>query len=260
MKQLLICVALACCFTSTARAEDVNLARQHYKRGTRAYDLGRYLEAVKEYEAAYEIKDDPALLFNIGQAYRLANDSVNAIRAYRSFLRRVPEAGNRAEVEARIIEMQKLIDQQAHTREAPPLGTLPAAGHATEPEPAPSTVVVTPPPVAPPAPEGPRRWRRPGTVGGLALIGGGVACLALGGAFTGLAAAADQDFAHPSSGVFDPTAESRRSLYQNLDVAFFAIGGVAAAAGVVLLILDQRRTHRVALLPSLTGAALAGEF
>ena len=34
----------------------------------------RFAEAAEEYEAAYQAKDDPALLFNLGQAYRLAGN------------------------------------------------------------------------------------------------------------------------------------------------------------------------------------------
>lgn len=53
-------------------ADETVTAREHYRRGTNAFNLGHYLEAVKEYEAAYQLKEDPALLFNIAQAYRLA--------------------------------------------------------------------------------------------------------------------------------------------------------------------------------------------
>ena len=40
---------------STTSAKDVSVAREHYQRGTKLYDLQRYEEAAKEYEAAYEI-------------------------------------------------------------------------------------------------------------------------------------------------------------------------------------------------------------
>ncbi len=89
-----------------ARADNAGAAREQFKQGTRAYDLGHYSEAVKDYEAAYRLKDDPALLYNIGQAYRGMGDALNAIRAYRSFLRRVPDTENRHEVETRISELQ----------------------------------------------------------------------------------------------------------------------------------------------------------
>src|SRR5450432_4438449 len=78
---------------STAQA-DATSAREHFTRGTALYDLQRYIEAAHEYEAAFEIKNDAALLFNIAQAYRFATVYTKAIGAYRAYLRRVPDAGN----------------------------------------------------------------------------------------------------------------------------------------------------------------------
>src|SRR5437879_13770949 len=59
-------------FPSPARAVDdaSRVAMEHFRKGTRAYDLGRFLEAANEYEKAYEAKETPALLYNLGQAYR----------------------------------------------------------------------------------------------------------------------------------------------------------------------------------------------
>ena len=34
----------------------------HYQRATRAYDLQKYQEAIDEYQKAYEISGDPAML------------------------------------------------------------------------------------------------------------------------------------------------------------------------------------------------------
>src|SRR5262245_2800841 len=86
-------------------------ARQHFEQGSRLYDLQRFHEAAHEYEAAYELHPDPALLFNIGQAYRLGNEPDRALLAFRSYLRRVPDAPNRTEVEARIAQLQELVSQ-----------------------------------------------------------------------------------------------------------------------------------------------------
>lgn len=123
--------------TATVRAQNVSSARLHYQRGTTYYDLGRYHEAAKEYEAAFELKDDPALLFNIAQAYRLAHEYADAVRAYRAYLRRLPNADNATEVEARIHEMQELINQQRSTEQRPPLGTIaPTMKPAESPPPA----------------------------------------------------------------------------------------------------------------------------
>ena len=124
---------------ATARADETESAKAHYVRGTKLYDLGRYQEAAKEYEATYELKDDPALLFNIGQAYRLGKQYPEAIRAYKSFLRRVPESPQRAQIEAHLKVMQEEVDrQEAATKKPPPppTETPPPAAIATTPPPA----------------------------------------------------------------------------------------------------------------------------
>ena len=53
---------------------------------------------------------DAALLFNIGQAYRLWDRPEDAIRAYKNYLRRVPDAVNRADVEKKIADLEKLVE------------------------------------------------------------------------------------------------------------------------------------------------------
>ncbi|HEX6837487.1 MAG TPA: tetratricopeptide repeat protein [Polyangia bacterium] len=128
-------------------ADETGSARAHFSRGTKLYDLGRYLEAAKEYEAAYEAKDDPAILFNIAQAYRLGRDYPDAIRAYKSFLRRVPQSDQRPQIEAHLREMQEAIDRQ----QAPPPATTPPATTppaTTAPATTPTTTPVTTTPAA----------------------------------------------------------------------------------------------------------------
>src|SRR4051794_4529493 len=66
---------------------DITAARAHFEQGITLYDLQRYAEAVKEFEAAYEAKRDPVFLYNIGQAHRMAGEPQKAIGAYRSYLR-----------------------------------------------------------------------------------------------------------------------------------------------------------------------------
>src|SRR5262245_13019654 len=103
----------------TARAGDEASAREHYKRGMKAYDLGHYSDAAQEFEAAYTDQDDPVLLFDLGKAYRFSGDYAAAIRSFKSYLRRVPRAENRAEVESRLAELQKLLDEQNRLKEKP---------------------------------------------------------------------------------------------------------------------------------------------
>jgi hypothetical protein len=156
--------ALLAATTATARGEDPNSAKAHFVRGTKLYDLGRYLEAAKEYEATYEIKDDPALLFNIGQAYRLGKQYPDAIRAYKSFLRRAPESQQRGQIEGYLKTMQDEVDRQEAAK-------TPTVAPTVAPTPTP-----TPTPMAAPAPaqtERPiyKKWWLWTIVGGVVVAG-----------------------------------------------------------------------------------------
>src|SRR4051812_5182285 len=101
---------VAMLLASPVWADSADQARQHFQKGTTYYDLGQYREAAREYEDAYKAKSDPALLFNIGQAYRAAGDAPAALRSYKAFLRRSPDARNREEVETQIARLQRIID------------------------------------------------------------------------------------------------------------------------------------------------------
>jgi hypothetical protein len=106
-----------------AQAEDKSAqARKAFEDGKKAYNLGDFDKAVELWKAGYDIKDDPVFLFNIAQAYRQKQDYAKAIFFYKAFLREDPKAKNRADVESRIAEMQKLLDDQKNTTGGPPTG------------------------------------------------------------------------------------------------------------------------------------------
>jgi hypothetical protein len=165
--------------TKEARAQLTPQQKQeihvHYQQATRAYDLGKYQEAVDEYQKVYEIDGDPVMLYNIGQAYRLNDQPQESIHFYRRYLQRSPEARNRDDVERKIAALEKLIEERrkAAAAVAPPPPKL-------EPPPPPPKVEPPPPPVvtpvvvapAPPPPEPPSTTRR---VLGWSMIGIGVA-------------------------------------------------------------------------------------
>src|SRR5262245_22970381 len=94
-----LCVLLVVSACAPAVTYDLSQARDHYRKGTSAYEVGDYDEAIREFAAAYKLKSDPVILFNLGQSHRLAGHSEDALRSYRVYLSRVPNAPNRAEVE-----------------------------------------------------------------------------------------------------------------------------------------------------------------
>lgn len=161
-------VLLAVAGTGAAqRVDDVPAAREHYAKGKRLYDLGRFADAAKEYEAAYQAKDDPALLFNLGQAHRLAHDYPQALLAYKAYLRNVPDATNRAEVEQRVVELQAAIDAEQRASRAPPPDVRLTPSTTTPP---PSVTVLTALPPPPRTSIAKKPWFWVAIVGGAAVI------------------------------------------------------------------------------------------
>src|SRR5262245_50856168 len=61
-------------------------AREHVDRGLEAYGDKRYLDAIRELEAAYRIDPRREILFNWAQAERLSGDCEAAIPLYEKFL------------------------------------------------------------------------------------------------------------------------------------------------------------------------------
>lgn len=80
--------------------------RAHYKEGTTHYDLAEYDAAAKDFKEAYRLSNDPAYLFNIAQAYRMAKNCDDAARFYERFLAVSPDAPNRDKIQVRVTEMK----------------------------------------------------------------------------------------------------------------------------------------------------------
>jgi tetratricopeptide (TPR) repeat protein len=161
---LIAFVAVALFALAPARAqaqgqgEKKQQAKEHYEKASRLFDVGKYGEAISEYEAAYLLIEDAAFLFNIGQAYRLWDKPEDAIRAYKNYLRRRPEASNRGDVEKKIAELEKLMEDRRGNAAtpapplAPPSTPVPVpAANPPSPEPAASAPApVAPGPILPP--------------------------------------------------------------------------------------------------------------
>jgi tetratricopeptide (TPR) repeat protein len=243
-------------------------ARDHYLKGTRAFDLGAYEEAIAEYGAAYRIKDDPALLYNLGQANRLAGHSVEALRLYKVFLSRSSDAPNRAEVEAKIAELQKLVDQQAKTQKSmppdqvtPPPTVTPTRNESNREEHA--TASPTTAPIAASAADDVHAGRTK-KISGLAVGAVGAAALATGIAFGVLANNAGNDLSRVDQqmGVFDASKQRTGQTDQLIEGVMLGVGGAALVAGVVVYVLGHREARvsrlKTALVVPLAGAGHAG--
>jgi tetratricopeptide (TPR) repeat protein len=231
-----------------ASADEAVSAREHYRRGTNAFNLGHYLEAVKEYEAAYQQKEDPALLFNIAQAYRLGGENDAAVRVYKSYLHQVPDSPQRAEVESRIVELQALIEQQRKTKEAPPEGTLP-------PKPQPATESPTPAITTTPVQvEARKPWYK--DAGAMTMASIGVAALGVG---IGLAVVGNLDLSRATTAADLQDHDNLRSTGTTLSVVGYVSLGVGAAlctAAAIKCSFGRKRNH-VAMGVGVSGSAAA---
>jgi tetratricopeptide (TPR) repeat protein len=101
--------AIAMAPPAAAPKSAVALAKTHSNRGTSLYNLGRFSEALSEYEAAYLAVQDPPFLFNIAQCHRKMGNNKEALDSYRSYLRVAPAAPNRAEVQKHISELERQV-------------------------------------------------------------------------------------------------------------------------------------------------------
>jgi tetratricopeptide (TPR) repeat protein len=238
---LLLCGSLAHAAppSSSSRAE----AKQHYETGLLKFDVAKYDEAVEEFQKAYELIGDAAILYNIAQSYRLGQKYDKALVFYKNYLRRRPDAQNRAEVERRIAEMTEVLEKQKKATEAPPTGTIRPTElpeKPSEPE-KPAEPVKPVKPEAAPEPPPPAPTNRRALIGAGAGLGGlAVVSLVVGGTLLGLAGSASQEVEQAAANrmEFTPalrdTDASGRS-FNTAGIALLAVGGASAVAAAVVL-------------------------
>jgi tetratricopeptide (TPR) repeat protein len=99
-------------------------ARALYEKGLSHYNLGEFDQAIAAFRASYALTSAPGLLFNIAQSFRLKKDYEQATYFYQTYLRLKPDAPNRADVEARLQEMQEAIEEQKKISANKPIGTV----------------------------------------------------------------------------------------------------------------------------------------
>lgn len=111
-----------------AEAGKAEEAREHLDR------------AADNYEKAFALKPDPALLYNAAQAHQLAGNKQRALELYQSYLR-MYATDKRAEIEKHIENLKQAIEKDWVGATTPPT-TAATVG---------STIVVVPGPPPPPA-------------------------------------------------------------------------------------------------------------
>ncbi|GAC1455265.1 MAG: hypothetical protein PVSMB1_04690 [Gemmatimonadaceae bacterium] len=260
-RTLLVLLLTGLTWVRSASADEIAGAKAHYERGSKLFELGRFDEAAKEYSEAFELKDDPAFLYNIAQANRLGGHTEQALFFYRSYLHKAPNAPNRGEVAARIQELQSLIEQQARAKSTPPRDetariapnaneaareTTAAQGSSSTAKSSSDAAVVG---VRGDKTSPPGRTKKVvglvvGAVGVGALAGGIVASVLTARANDKVVATAN------GGGVFDPSVQGSAKSSQAAEIGLYAAGGAMVVTGVVLYALGVRENRHAAAFAS----------
>ncbi len=278
--------------TAVIEAQEIFLtAKGHFEKG-------RYAKALAELERAYEIKKLTVFLRYMGDCHMKLARYEDALSAYTRYLRKKPDAPDRAQVEAEMAVASaraQAIRKKEYEGKVVPSELMPTGTDGEEPR---LRARRAPPPAAAPV-ERPRfddipeEPEEPTTVigvskwvaGGLGLVG-----IALGVTFNRLAAERSNELivavkgtcapGDPEPCLGNPSLDTPVAPFQlehlqkqleveqfnQLAVASFVVGGAALAGSVALFVLDwmakkERRKRRVTFAPTFgsSGAGLVGE-
>ena len=232
-----------------AQAQDESsdaVARGLFQAGRASYDAGKYEDALKYFQQAYDLSQRAALLYNIGQAADRLHQDRKTLEAFRLYLQLVPEAPNRAEVEGRLRTLERLVElEQSSTTSS----TTPTAGDVTQAPPeseAAANATVVPAAAMSATDEG------PGIAPWLVIGGGGL--VAVTGTvlmFVGAGQISDVENAPRGTMYCDVSgkADSGPTLVA-VGGVLLGLGVVGAAAGTVWLLGSRSEEHvEVVLTP-----------
>jgi hypothetical protein len=246
-------VAAWAALVGPARADappDLAQAAQLYDDGKRSFDLGDFPRAIVSWEASYRLSSAPLLLFNLGQAYRLAGDCGRANHFYTTYLRVEPAPPNPTELSA------------AMTKCA---GVAPTGVRISARAVVPAPAAQASPPVAPGAESQPSKPLLR-LAGAITLAAGGVAALASASYALVARRSATELAAQPDGTAWTPAlaALEQRGATAATRARVLAVVSVAAlAGGATLWWLGRRRSGvavHVAVAPGHGEAVLACAF
>lgn len=238
-------------------------AKALYEQGLSAYNLGNFDEAIKVFSEAYALSAAPGLLFNIAQSHRLKKDYERATYFYQTYLRLKPDASNRPDVEARLAEMAKLIEEQKEMERRPPAGTVTPDGQQQNTTTTTTTIAPVPQVDKAPDPDALAKAQKLQTIG-LITAGGGGVLLVTGFVFGALASSAESDLNElsTSGGTWSAAHQNRYDAGRRnnrIAIVSLALGGVALVTGGTLYTLGmlKKKDAQVAIEPTRGGTTIA---
>lgn len=109
---------------------DIEKAKKLVAAADNLFQLQKYDQALAHYQEAYDLSKAPAILFNVGQCYRLTNHPQEAIQSYRAFLEAIPNTPYRKEVEEKIALLEEEV-KKLPPKSQPASTSLPTSMAAT---------------------------------------------------------------------------------------------------------------------------------
>lgn len=274
-------------------------ARQHYLKAQKAYDLGRWDDAIAEYEEAYSLRSDPTFLYNMAQAYRRKGDAQRAMDLFKNYLVKVPDSPQRADIEERIRSLKKQLEaEQAAKRTIepgpggtsvsapapvappPPVAPIPTAPAPADDAATPSvqaapTVIPAEPAPAPSAPvatlaaSAPMQENRSLRITGMVVGGVGLAAVVTGAIMglraQGLADEITTDAQKQPVGTFDKSKYDSGKTAETLQWVGYGVGAAALLGGSVLYWLGMPKnaepaTTSITMLPYASASSVGGQL
>jgi hypothetical protein len=114
LRTILFVTLLAITVGGRASASPASEARAFHEKAKSAFALEKYAQAADYFERAFELKADPAILYNAALSHRLAGNKARALALYQNYLRVFGHVGKWTEVEARVEELKTaLAEEQA---------------------------------------------------------------------------------------------------------------------------------------------------
>ncbi len=103
-----------------AQEADTEEARAAFTAGQAAYSAGRFSQALTDFQRAYELTNEPDLLYNIATVHDRLRHDAEALEAYRRYLAARPDSEDRANVEARIAVLEEAVARASAEAAAEP--------------------------------------------------------------------------------------------------------------------------------------------
>lgn len=122
VRSWLLCGLLSLTAVTTTHAQEAAppaddssdaVARGLFQAGRASYDAGKYEDALRYFQQAYDLSQRAALLYNLGQASDRLHQDAKTIEVFRLYLQQVPNAENRAEVEGRLRTLERIVALEA---------------------------------------------------------------------------------------------------------------------------------------------------